>query len=72
MTEDGVDYAPTVYLRDGTPVKVRIIGADCVGDVSGESHYGYKKVSEEADRPTVYFEEVSEPNRREKDTEDSP
>lgn len=56
-TEDS-DPAPTVFLADGTPVKVRLVGGECEGDVSGEGHYGYRKKTRDADEPTIYFEEV--------------
>lgn len=52
------DKAPTLYTEDGTPVKVRLIGCACEGDVSGEGHYAYRKNSKRAEWPTVYFEEV--------------
>lgn len=52
------DPAPLVYDRDGNPLRVRMVGASCEGDVSGEGHYGYRKESEEADQPTIYFEPV--------------
>lgn len=52
------DKAPTVFDEDGNPMKVRIVGAECEGDVSGEGHYGYRPESEEAEQPTVYFEEA--------------
>lgn len=52
--------APTVYMADGTPVKVRIVGGECEGDVSGEGHFAYRPRTEEAEYPTVYFEEVTD------------
>ncbi|MFC7216529.1 hypothetical protein ACFQO4_20935 [Saliphagus sp. GCM10025334] len=52
------DRAPTVFLPDGTPVKVRLVGAKCQGDVSGEGHYGYTPADLDGEDPTVYFEEV--------------
>lgn len=52
------DAAPVVYDSDGTPLKVRMVGATCEGDVSGEGHFAYRKETGEADEPTVYFEEV--------------
>lgn len=53
------DYAPTVYDKDGNPMKVRIVGAKCMGDVSGDGgHWGYQPQSEEAELPTVWFEEI--------------
>lgn len=55
---DGTDRAPTVYLPDGTPVKVRLIGAECMGDCSGEGHFGYSPPDLNGEEPTVYFEEV--------------
>jgi hypothetical protein len=61
-TEDGdkysndTDRAPIVYLPDGTPVRVRIVGAECEGDVSGEGHYGYYPKRAETETPTVYFD----------------
>lgn len=54
------DKAPIVYLPDGTPVKVRLIGATCEGDVSGEGHYGYHPRDLNGEDPTVYFEEVDQ------------
>ena len=51
------ERAPIVYRADGTPVKVRLIGATCAGDVSGEGHYGYYPQDLDED-PTVYFESV--------------
>lgn len=55
------DPAPTVYLPDGTPVKVRVVGAECVGEVGGDGgHYGYKPGTELADHATVYFEEADD------------
>lgn len=53
------DAAPVVYLRDGTPVRVKMIGAECEGDVSGEGHFGYVKRTADAEQPTIYFEEVN-------------
>ena len=52
------ERAPIVYLPDGTPVKVRLIGATCEGDVSGEGHYGYYPQDLDGEDPTVYFESV--------------
>ena len=52
------ERAPIVYLPDGTPVKVRLIGATCEGDVSGEGHYGYYPQDLKED-PTVWFESVT-------------
>ncbi|WP_176548354.1 hypothetical protein [Natrinema sp. CBA1119] len=52
------DSAPIVYLPDGTPVRVRLIGATCEGDVSGEGHYGYYPQDLDGEDPTVYFEAV--------------
>jgi len=57
---DGDDKAPTVHLEDGTPVKVRLVGYECEGDLSGEGHHGYKPKSSREEKPTVYFEEVSD------------
>lgn len=54
------DAAPIVYDWDGNPMRVRIIGAVCEGDISGEGHYGYRKESEDADEPTVVFEPAPE------------
>lgn len=54
----GSGRAPIVYLRDGTPVKVRMVGARCMGDMSGEGHYGYSPTDLNGEEPTVYFEEV--------------
>lgn len=53
------DKAPTVYLPDGTPVKVRLVGRDCEGDVSGEGHFGYSAATQ-LDKEVVYFEEVDD------------
>lgn len=55
-----MDRAPLVYDADGNPMKVRIVGSECEGDVSGEGHYGYRKQTDDADEPTVWFEEVSD------------
>lgn len=55
------DYAPTVYDKEGNPMKVRIVGAECMGDVSGDGgHWGYQPQSEEAELPTVWFEEIDD------------
>jgi len=32
-----------------------MVGAECLGEMSGEGHYGYTETDEE---PTIYFEEV--------------
>lgn len=53
------DRAPIVYLPDGTPVRVRLVGATCEGDVSGEGHYGYYPRDLNGEEPTVYFEGAS-------------
>lgn len=55
---DGGDMTPVVYDDDGNPMKVRMVGAECEGDVSGRGHYAYKKQTADADEPTIYFEEV--------------
>lgn len=52
------DKAPTVYLEDGTPVKVRMVGFECEGNVSGEGHFGYRSTSRFDEEPTVYFEVI--------------
>lgn len=52
------DKAPTVFLKDGTPVKVRMVGMECEGDVSGEGHFAYQQSSKYEEEPTVYFEET--------------
>lgn len=57
-TRSETDRAPIVYLPDGTPVRVRLIGATCEGDVSGEGHYGYHPRDLDGEDPTVYFEGV--------------
>lgn len=54
---DAPDRAPLVYLEDGTPVRVRMIGATCEGDVSGEGHFGYHPPDLGGEHPTIYFEE---------------
>ena len=54
---DTVDRAPLVYLEDGTPVRVRMVGATCEGDVSGEGHFGYHPPDLDGEHPTIYFEE---------------
>lgn len=54
------DKAPIVYDEDGNPLKVRIVGGDCEGDVSGEGHFAYRKRTADADHPTVYFEGMEE------------
>lgn len=59
QSASGTDRAPTVYLPDGTPVKVRLVGAECEGDVSGEGHYGYTPTDLGGEDPTVYFEKSS-------------
>jgi len=53
------DKAPTVYLEDGTPVKVRMVGKECKGDLSGEGHYAYRQSTDYDESPTVYFEKIS-------------
>ncbi|ELY73251.1 hypothetical protein [Natrinema pallidum] len=58
MSSNDTDRAPIVYLPDGTPVRVRLIGATCEGDVSGEGHYGYYLGDIDGEDPTVYFEGV--------------
>lgn len=52
----GTERAPIVYLPNGRPVRVKLIGAECEGDVSGEGHYGYYPHDLEGEDPTVYFE----------------
>lgn len=52
------DRAPTVYLEDGTPVKVRMVGKECKGDLSGGGHFAYEPSSMRDESPTVYFEEI--------------
>lgn len=52
------DRAPVVYLEDGTPVKVRLVGRECEGDVSGEGHFAYRAKNKPEEEPMVYFEEV--------------
>jgi hypothetical protein len=56
--ESGTDRAPIVYDADGNPMKVRLVGGECEGDVSGEGHFAYRKRTDDADQPTVWFEEV--------------
>lgn len=57
------DPAPIVFDRDGTPLRIRLVGHDAVGEVSGEGHYGYTdRVSGE--HTSVYFEEVDGGNER--------
>lgn len=58
--ESATDAAPTVYLEDGTPVKVRMAGYECEGDVSGEGHFGYRSTTIRDETPTLYFEEVDD------------
>lgn len=58
MPEDGTDRAPVVYDADGNPLKVRLVAAECEGDMSGEGHYGYRWTGQEPEDPTVYFEEA--------------
>lgn len=53
------DRAPTVYDADGNPLKVRLVGHECAGDVSGEGHYGYTDEENGAHR-SLYFEEVED------------
>jgi hypothetical protein len=57
---DSTDCAPIVFDSDGTPMKVRVVGGECEGDVSGEGHYAYQKKTDDADEPTVWFEEVDQ------------
>lgn len=52
------DRAPIVYLPDGPPVRVRLIGATCEGDVSGEGHFGYYPDDLNGEQPAVYFEDT--------------
>ena len=53
------DRAPIVYLEDGTRARVRMIGATCEGDVSGENtHFGYSPPDLGGEHPTIYFEAV--------------
>lgn len=54
------DPAPVVFTADGTPVKVRVVGADCEGDVSGEGHYGYQNPELDDGDVTLYFEETAD------------
>lgn len=54
------DRAPIVYDEDGNPMKVRVVGGDCEGDVSGEGHFAYRKRTDDANHPTVYFEEFDQ------------
>lgn len=54
------DKAPIVYDKDGNPMKVRLLGGECEGDVSGEGHFGYRKKTDDADNPTVYFEDMEQ------------
>jgi hypothetical protein len=61
MSENGTDRAPTVHLPDGTLVKVRMVGYECEGDVSGEGHYAYTQSSRLEEEPCIYFEEVDRP-----------
>lgn len=56
------DAAPKLYLPDGTPVKVRMVGRECEGDVSGEGHYAYRQASARDEEPTVFFEPVGYPD----------
>lgn len=61
MSESETDPAPTVYLEDGTPVKVRMVGRECEGDLSGEGHFAYRQTSTREESPTVFFEPVGCP-----------
>ena len=56
--ESATDHAPTVYSEDGTPLKVRVVGHECIGEVSGEGHWGYEPSTTSEEKPTVYFQEV--------------
>lgn len=52
------DKAPTVYDSEGNPLKLRVMDAECRGDVSGEGHFGYDH--EEHGHLTVFFEPADE------------
>lgn len=54
------DKAPIVYDAKGNPMKVRVIGGECEGDLSGEGHYAYREDvdGEIEDGATVWFEKV--------------
>lgn len=53
------DKAPTVYDEDGNPLKIRMVDAECEGDVSGEGHYGFVwNEKAEKESPTIYFERI--------------
>lgn len=53
------DKGPIVYDGDGTPMRLRMVGAECEGDVSGEGHYAFIPQEQEArESPTVFFESV--------------
>jgi hypothetical protein len=58
QSRDGIDRAPTVHLPDGTLVKVRMVGYECEGDVSGEGHYAYTQSSCKKEEPCIFFEPV--------------
>lgn len=53
------DRAPIVYDADGNPMRVRVVGHECEGEVSGEGHYGYRPTTRGDEPPTVWFEGVS-------------
>lgn len=55
------DRAPTVYTEDGKPMKVRLVGHECVGRVDRgmfgcQGRDGIKGV--EGKDETIYFEKV--------------
>lgn len=50
------DKAPIVYDKYGNPMRVRMVGARCAGDMSGEGHYYYSPETVEVLQPTVWFE----------------
>lgn len=56
MTLD--DRAPVVYDEDGTPMKVRLVGHECEGDVSGEGHFAYRQSGTPDEPAVVWFQEV--------------
>lgn len=53
------DTGPIAHDEHGVPTRVRLVGHEYVGEVSGEGHYGY--VNERSgEHVTVWFDELGE------------
>lgn len=55
-TDPADDNAPLVFDEDGNAMRVRVVGAECEGDVSGSGMFGYR--DPDAANPTIFFEEA--------------